>query len=834
MAGVGPQVVQVLEFANARAPELQALHELAHHERMHSAVDAKLSSQRNQRRRRANAFKSHQLPRRLRLVEPAKSTEEELIDLPARGDRSKLKVKQQTATQKEKEERTRCRKHQRRMGKMVEERSWLATPQKNDEKDAELYEKAKWLSTHAWHAKRMLMQERYGHVLAQRRQDKSVSAALTALRKTAVVHDMSYYGVLELYGRSELIMEALQLVSDPSGSAFEQEDLLSGREEGESVLYNVEQFPMGAIAPVTFMWRPLKSDFDGSTGKFTLSSSWQSTKRQLWLWIHPAAFMEAASAISEACQNVMAERGADETIEILDRRGHVSRIKLRGKTSNDLLTQILKPAPRRLEESTAETDHVDEFSSSEVYQYGTKGNFELLHSALHANSRASRTKNNVFAVTAVDPRMTKCWPAANPAASTSLLEEPSSSVVHGQGILCPLSGRDLTSSDNAEEPDSDIILHQLQVLLKWTTISTASSPGALSSLGYPHQPPATNANADDVSMSDNSPPRGNVPCSLLWSLSAREKQRRSFKKDHDLNHETFQRRRQQVDGESIGSSTKLDLLVVGKPAPFPNTSGWDFILTPEYAPVILHALVFGGAMVVGLEEDEAFATIISEPSFPRDFPDTTAGQAYWSDIEETERAMWLRKPTAKRIAYDKLGVASPFQPQWDLLFPSTETDDAPMEDEEEGDESLNVCVLRGEEYMAPFAFSSSLAADAAFVPVAVPTLIRVQLAVPRRGTIEPTSMLYQPTEADLIAFRSDVKWTGREMKPEEDDSLPLLGFITSALYDRPKSAFRALGFCACEPLQRLFLGQTGETTVIALTRTSSSRMLRPVTVTVVV
>lgn len=70
------------------------------------------------------------------------------------------------------------------------------------------------------------------------------------------------------------------------------------------MLYHEEQFPMGAICPVSFMWRPLQVDWRND-GENELHENWLQTKRQLWLWIHPAAYMEAATAIATACQSVV-------------------------------------------------------------------------------------------------------------------------------------------------------------------------------------------------------------------------------------------------------------------------------------------------------------------------------------------------------------------------------------------------------------------------------------------------------------------------------------------------------------------------------------------------
>lgn len=99
-------------------------------------------------------------------------------------------------------------------------------------------------------------------------------------------------------------------VQDPAGSDFHGMRFLAGGEEGRSMLYYENQFPSGAICPVTFMWRPLQADertVDAATGssKFELRTDWQESKRQLWLWIHPAAFMEAAGAVASACQTVV-------------------------------------------------------------------------------------------------------------------------------------------------------------------------------------------------------------------------------------------------------------------------------------------------------------------------------------------------------------------------------------------------------------------------------------------------------------------------------------------------------------------------------------------------
>lgn len=300
MAGAGPRVAEVLELAAARAPELQALRELAHPTA--SRPDGQPKQRPRQRRRRANAFNSFRMPQRLRrrghrdqLNARLKASDEQ-----PEANSDSPKPNNDDAKPNNEQER-RCRKHERRPRELANSRAWGA-PERG--------ERAAMLATHAWHARRMRMGELGGVAVARSRTDKGISAALDALRKGAVVHDESYAGLLELVGRPQLLLEALQALADPEGSEFDRVKFLSGAEEGSAVLYHAGEFPSGAICPVTFMWRPAENDWSvgkDDEDKFELHEGWEDSERQLWLWIHPAAFMEAATAIADACRQVVGE-----------------------------------------------------------------------------------------------------------------------------------------------------------------------------------------------------------------------------------------------------------------------------------------------------------------------------------------------------------------------------------------------------------------------------------------------------------------------------------------------------------------------------------------------
>lgn len=183
------RIVQVLDFASARAPELQALHEVAHHAQMQAPADAKLVSQRNQRRRRANAFKSHRMPQRLRQKRTTEQHEpEELIALQtsnnaaAQVTSSKSDTTASVATGAQ-EDKQRCRKHERRPHKLTAARSWQAVRTTAAAIDGSTSTStaptaAAWMATHVWHSKRMKMIEKFGAMVPAHRADKSVSASL--------------------------------------------------------------------------------------------------------------------------------------------------------------------------------------------------------------------------------------------------------------------------------------------------------------------------------------------------------------------------------------------------------------------------------------------------------------------------------------------------------------------------------------------------------------------------------------------------------------------------------------------------------------------------------
>lgn len=96
--------------------------------------------------------------------------------------------------------------------------------------------------------------------------------------------------------------------------------------------------------------------------------------------------------------------------------------------------------------------------------------------------------------------------------------------------------------------------------------------------------------------------------------------------------------------------------------------GWTLILPAGWAMPFFSSLTYTGTRVSGQRERAAQYFEASRPSFPRDYPATEAYNDYAEGREDEERERWERKPPAKRVNYAKLGIRSPFRPDWGVVL----------------------------------------------------------------------------------------------------------------------------------------------------------------------
>ncbi|KAK1318049.1 hypothetical protein QJS10_CPB04g01209 [Acorus calamus] len=151
------------------------------------------------------------------------------------------------------------------------------------------------------------------------------SRAVLKWQKTgALIHDASYYCAAQLEGTEESLLNILRMTMVPSPSILVEEisrDVLYGICYESAMLHHVGAPASRLIAPVTYMWWPFSRvhgnmDVDIYENNVPNGSSRPSgrehldSSRQLWVWIHSAAFTEGFNALTSACHKENHEKGA--------------------------------------------------------------------------------------------------------------------------------------------------------------------------------------------------------------------------------------------------------------------------------------------------------------------------------------------------------------------------------------------------------------------------------------------------------------------------------------------------------------------------------------------
>lgn len=215
------------------------------------------------------------------------------------------------------------------------------------------------------------------------------------------------------------------------------------------------------------------------------------------------------------------------------------------------------------------------------------------------------------------------------------------------------------------------------------------------------------------------------------------------------------------------------------------------------------SLVYTGTRVGGQREREAQTFEAGTAYFPRDFPTTSEYEIFSERQKEDNEAKWQRKPPAKRVNYEKLGVRSPWKADWRAVLGSKGNKSitargikesaapAPCEDSDTTMDQvyeLHPWMLRGPDvasiletiskYINPvealYSKINWLRAKRGFdsLPPDIPAegllkacLVSVQVKVCGRGTPEELAMICLPTSDELRAWAKGNQ-TGRFDPPE--------------------------------------------------------------------
>ncbi|KAF8635812.1 hypothetical protein AX15_000014 [Amanita polypyramis BW_CC] len=209
-----------------------------------------------------------------------------------------------------------------------------------------------WLESHIWHAKRMKMENMWGYRLAVHPTEKSFRSSHRASVHGSIIHDASYFSVIEVKSTQKIIENMLMMCCDPQGEHPAAKRNTVGSRAIETHLYKPGTYPLDLIASVTILWQPLaahSSEIQGE-GDDQQQKDTKDAIRTVWLMFHPAVYeivsaglQQAASLALNAAKRRETAQNTEHEVEIADLRGHFNIFELVGPRSNQVLKGVLKP-----------------------------------------------------------------------------------------------------------------------------------------------------------------------------------------------------------------------------------------------------------------------------------------------------------------------------------------------------------------------------------------------------------------------------------------------------------------------------------------------------------
>ncbi|CAM8904449.1 unnamed protein product [Rhodiola kirilowii] len=455
----------------------------------------------------------------------------------------------------------------------------------------------KRLRTHVWHAKRFTMTKLWGfHLpLGLQGRGRGSRALLKWYNQGALVHDASYYTCVELEGLETSLLSVLKMVLEPH-SEIKTEDVcpvLSGTIYGTAMLYHVGSLSPQAVAPVTYMWRPVqpqKTRSDELCDKKECDDSnslkHHSRHRQLWIWLHASAFDEGFEALKLASSRLMNETGSAITLSSLG--GKITKFEVMGSKAWQLLQKVLKV-------------------------FGSDNKWKL-------NSCSVLKPHS-------DPHQVK----------SLNLESEDTSASHSIMSLTVRDPRDLSVGVLASEGDAHV--H-----------SVCKTPNVEDEGRVAKTEPLDKY--DNVSISSPAFANDNFSNGTLWDAKSGV---RPPVDEHSLSMEKQNLRLTSYAIPSLSSKASVDLAKLKQPSSCPimlvkegSHTGWTIILPVNWAKTFWMPLILNGAHAIGLREKHWIASEVGLPFFPLDFPDCNAYASYKASEAAKFNLDAERRPQAVR------------------------------------------------------------------------------------------------------------------------------------------------------------------------------------------
>lgn len=473
-----------------------------------------------------------------------------------------------------------------------------------------------WLETHIWHAKRMHMETLWGYSLAVTPTEKSFRPSHRASVHGAILHDASYYSLIELQGPEVELKGILEYCCDPQGPSPGAQRYTTGSRTLDTHAYEPGDFPYGLLGPVTIMWRPNRPSINADAAKVdapktskTQGSDTTKAKskakeapqaniiRTVWIRCHPDMFDPVFNALRTSASHILdARKKAGNSdfckIDLADLREHVNVFEIVGPKSS----QVIKGALRPVNE-----DKRDEFK-------------KFWSSLTDLQSAGSIPRGMVVGLKVYDPRLS--FPPKNAKPKVAKDDLPSLSL---PSATFPTST--LAQSEIWEEN----VRHALRKpRYKTKDIDERKSKNLVP--GTPLSP----ERQDD-----------RIPALLI---------QRSIERPAAISASSSSSSAREGDKSDNG------------------LHGWMLIVPSGWSMPFFMSLIHTGTRVGGQRERQTQAFEAGAAYFPRDYPFTATYEAQTNAAAAKEKESWEKKPPAKRVNYGAVGTRSPWKPDWDVVL----------------------------------------------------------------------------------------------------------------------------------------------------------------------
>jgi hypothetical protein len=192
--------------------------------------------------------------------------------------------------------------------------------------------------------------------------------------------------------------------------------------------------------------------------------------------------------------------------------------------------------------------------------------------------------------------------------------------------------------------------------------------------------------------------------------------------------------------------------------------GWDIIVPDSHCSSLWLALNMAGGRSIGSEERSVVDSAARIPVFPRDYPDTVAGNDYWKSCRRVNHIQSQRRPLRKRKQNKKLERVPNLKRLFDgITGPESMTDLVVMRNKQFAEPFFPKDLLLSRKLPREFSISAAhlkcIDADCNldmtdFPPPVLPfsTLIRVYISSSGRGVPQCGAELFQPTHNDYMRW----------------------------------------------------------------------------------